>query len=901
MRKVLPILAVLIAASSFLSILHAQAVTLRGTVTDAQTGLGLPAISVIVQGTNSGTYTDDNGRFELTTSQSLPFTILVSGINYSAREVTVSQPTADLNVALEPAISLGQEVVVSATRTPSRILESPVSIERVSNAQIRTAAAPTYYDMVHNLKGVDMVTSSLNFRTPTTRGFGGSGNTRFNQLMDGMDNQAPGLNFSVGSIIGMSELDVDNFELLQGASSALYGPGGMNGTLLINSKSPFKYQGLSAQVKAGMMHVDNRHRDASPYYNAALRWAEAINNKFGIKIGAEMIQAQDWVAPDYRNYSRLGTSGRVINGTRDTDPNYDGVNVYGDETTIDIRSMVLNRVAEAAPFMADYISTLPGTINVSRTGYREVDIVDPTTKILKLSGALHYKLTENLEAVAAGHWGTGNTVYTGAQRYSLRGFKIGQYKVELNSKNWFLRAFTTQENSGETHDLTVTTRLFNEQWKPSEQWYQEYAMAYLNTRMGGASDMAAHAAGRAIADQGRPAAGSSEFNTIFDQVRAIPIPQGGLFLDRSDMYWAEGQFNISQMAGFDFVEMIVGGNWRQFVLNSQGTLFMKEEENIRINELGAYMQLAKDLIPDLLRLTASGRYDKNENFEGRFTPRVTLLVKAAQDHNLRFSYQTAYRFPSTQQQWIDLFVGSGRLIGENRKLWEKYDLINNAPFSVANLSERVNYVQTKPESVTSFEVGYKGLIASKLLLDIYGYHGSYQNFITRRDVIQFPNGTPGPLNTGTGYSVVVNVPDQVRTYGWGFGADYLLPANYRLGVNVSGDVLEEIADQSYRPGFNTPRVRTNVTLGKDGIGNKKLLGFDIAYRWQDGFYYQSDFANGDIPAFHNLDASINFKVPRIKSLIKVGGTNILNQYYITGMGNPAIGGLYYVSVGYNVL
>jgi hypothetical protein len=92
------------------------------------------------------------------------------------------------------------------------------------------------------LKGVDITTSSLTFVTPTTRGFNSSGNYRFNQLVDGMDNQAPGLNFSVSSIVGLSELDVDNIELLQGASSALYGSGGMNGTMLMNSKNPFKYQ-----------------------------------------------------------------------------------------------------------------------------------------------------------------------------------------------------------------------------------------------------------------------------------------------------------------------------------------------------------------------------------------------------------------------------------------------------------------------------------------------------------------------------------------------------------------------------------------------------------------------------------------------------------------------------------
>lgn len=93
-----------------------------------------------------------------------------------------------------------------------------------------------------------------------------------------MDNQAPGLNFSVGSVIGLSELDVDNMELLPGASSALYGPGGMNGTVLINSKNPFKYQGLSFQIKQGINHVDAAQRPTSAYNDWAVRWAVQMTN-----------------------------------------------------------------------------------------------------------------------------------------------------------------------------------------------------------------------------------------------------------------------------------------------------------------------------------------------------------------------------------------------------------------------------------------------------------------------------------------------------------------------------------------------------------------------------------------------------------------------------------------------
>ncbi|HSR38080.1 MAG TPA: TonB-dependent receptor [Phnomibacter sp.] len=894
MRKVLPLVAVLIMVQVFTIAAIAQSVTIKGTVKDATTKGTISAASVVVRGSTAGTYTDDNGNFSITVAK-LPVTLDVSAVNYAVKSVEVGSAAASLDIELAPSVALGQEVVVSATRTPSRILESPVSIERVGNTAIRTSASPNFYDMLANLKGVDVVASSLTFKTPTTRGFAGSGNARFLQLMDGMDNQAPGLNFAVGSVIGLTELDVDNFELLQGASSALYGPGGMNGTMLINAKNPFKYQGLSFQIKTGIMHTDGKFRDPSPYYNWAVRWAQKVNDKFAYKIGSELIQAKDWVANDYRNYKRNGSDGSIVAGTRETDPNFDGVNVYGDETTTNLRS-VLDAIAAQVPFWKDHVNSLPSNIPVSRTGYREVDIVNPNTKVFKLSGALHYKIKPDLEAVIAGHWGTGNTVYTGAQRYSLREFKIGQYKIELNAKNWFFRAFTTQENSGASHDMTVTTRLLNESWKPSTTWYPEYAFAYMNAKLSGRQDLDAHNIARSVADVGRPAAGSQQFRDLYNQIIKKPIPQGGLFLDRSDMYWAEAQVNLSNMLDWKFADVLVGGNYRQFVLNSQGTLFMKEAELIRINEMGAYVQLAKDLVKDKLRMTASGRYDKNQNFDGRFTPRVTLLYKAAKDQNIRLSYQTAYRFPTTQQQWIDLNVGY-RLMGENKKIWEKYNLIENAPYNPANLNERINYTKTKPESVTSFELGYKALIRSKLLIDAYGYAGTYQNFISRRDAVQF---TPAAPQNPQYYSIVVNAPGKVNTYGWGFSADYLMPRGYKVGLNVSSDVLNNVPT-GFRAFFNSPKYRTNLSLGHDGFGKKKIVGFSFAWRWQDAFYWQGDFANGQLPAFHSVDGTINFRVTKIKSLIKVGGSNLLNSYYRTAIANPAIGGLYYVSFAYNVL
>ncbi|HEV7333559.1 MAG TPA: TonB-dependent receptor [Flavisolibacter sp.] len=898
MRKPLRLLAALFAAVLFALPGWSQNTRISGQVSTNTSGENLSGVSVRVKGTNLGTDTDSAGRFQLSVP-SLPVTLVISSVGYETEEVRVASATSPVTIFLSTSNVIGQEVVVSASRTPQRILEAPVTIERVSTATIRNAPVSNYYDVVTNLKGVDAVVSSLTFRTPTTRGFSGSGNLRFNQIMDGMDNQAPGLNFSVGSVIGLTELDVESMELLPGATSALYGPGGMNGTLLINSKNPFRYTGLSYQVKTGVMHLDNKERDASPYYNFSLRWAQKVSEKFAYKFSGEYIRANDWLARDYRNYKRLGTTGEIVPGTRETDPNYDGVNVYGDETTIDLRSRVLNSIATAVPFLAGYISTMPESIPVSRTGYTENEVIDPKTINFKLSGSLNYKLGKDIEAVLAGYWGTGNTVYTGSQRYSLKDLKVGQYKLELNAKNWYVRGYTTQENAGESHNLTITTQLFNEAWKPSTTWYQQYAFAYLNAKQAGRPDLEAHNTARSVADQGRPVAGSAEFNRIFDSVRKVPIPQGGLFRDKSDLWMAEGQYNFSNI--IRFADVMIGGNWKQYVLNSEGTLFADTKGSpIKINEIGAYIQVGKEIIPNVLRLTAAGRYDKNENFKGRFTPRLTAVVKPAQDHNIRLSFQTAYRFPSTQQQWIDLNVGTGRLLGANIALYEKYNLVDNPGYAPTPGRERVPYREAKPESVTSFEVGYKALFAKKLLVDVYAFRSAYNDFITRRDVEQFPNGQPGPVGTGAGFSLVANSPEEVITRGAGISVEYVLPRNFIASGSFTTDDISDVPD-GFRAFFNAPNKRTVFGLSNTGFGPGNRFGANVSWRWQEGFFYENDFTQGDLPGFHTVDAAVNYKLPRIKSMFKLGASNLLNQYYRTAVGNPSIGGLYYLSFAYGVL
>ncbi|WP_040679790.1 TonB-dependent receptor [Niabella aurantiaca] len=941
-------------------------VSVSGTIKNSETGEAVNAASVVVSGSVTGTYSRPNGNFELKAA-SYPVNLIVSSIGYVTREVAVTD-AAPVSISLEPRSDLGQEVVVSASRVAERILESPVTIDRINSSAIRNMAAPNFYEALSNVKGVDLTTSSLTFRTISTRGFNGSGNLRFNQLVDGMDNQAPALNFSVGNVVGMTEMDVDNVELLSGASSALYGSGGMNGTLLMTSKNPFKYQGLSVNIKQGIMHIADPESKAKPLYDWSVRWGQQIGQRFAFKLSASYMKAHDWVANDTRDLNRNNViSSLKPGGTRSNDPNYDGVNVFGDEASasmasiaqvyqaqtraamlqatggaVDIVNLFNTLPADASPTqIGTLIAGLPAALQpgatnlvpfyfglrnnvyggqlVSRTGYNEKDLVNYDAYSLKTSGGLYYKITDNIEASLLGYWGMGTTVYTGADRYSLLNFKIGQYKAELKGKNWFLRAYTTQENSGDSYTATTAALYLNRQWRSDADWFGLYSGTYSAARLQGASEEAAHAAARGAADAGRYLPGTAAYDSALVRAKNTSIKDGGAkFADKSDLFHYEGQLNLSEQ--IKFVETILGASYRVYSLNSEGTIFADTTGRIKINEYGGYVQLQKQLLNDVLKLTGSVRFDKRDGYKERFTPRASAVVRVARDNNIRFSFQTAYRFPSTQDQWINLNTPGSRLIGGDPSFVDYFQFNTNPVYtsesvaayrsSIASgapdptLLKMAQFTSVKPERMSSFELGYRGLVTKELLIDVYGYRSEFKDFIARVAVARGSSGDPARAAadlaspfTSTNYSFVTNTDVAVTSYGWGLGFEYRFRKGYVLGGNLSSDQLKDVP-AGFISFFNTPKYRFNVSLANENV--VKNVGFNLIYRWQDKVNWEGTFGSGPVPAYGTLDGQVSYKMSRINTSIKLGASNLLNKYYSSAFGNPMVGGLYYISLGYNL-
>ncbi|EON79457.1 TonB-dependent receptor [Lunatimonas lonarensis] len=932
----------------------AQQTIISGKVTESDTKDALIGVNILVKGRVLGTVTDINGNFNLQVNQSPPLTLVFSMVGFTTQEIEITQAEVrGLNVSLAEQTFLGQEVVVSASRVEESILQSPVSIEKMDILAIRETASDSYYKAIANLKGVDVTSSSINFQILNARGFNSTGNTRFVQLTDGMDTQAPALNFPIGNLNGPSELDVESVEFIPGAASALYGPNAFNGILLVNSKSPFEYQGLSAFYKQGFNHINGRPGEPTspqPMYEGAIRYAHAFNNKFAFKISASFLEATDWHGTDPTDLNREAQGNLPFN------PGENQVHVFGDEVSNNIgllRNVAAIQAQANALGLGGYIGSIPDQI-VSRTGYEERYLVDYGAKNYKLNGALHYRINDRSELSYTLNYGAGTSVYTGAQRYSLNNFHITQHKLELKGDNYFVRAYTTREDSGDSYIADLLGVNINDAWKNNATWFGEYTLNYMGAlaqqqvapgAMGTAAQQAqAHQFARQQADVGRFAPGSAQFNQAASQIRSQVIPQGALFNDQSQMNMVEGQYNFKNE--IQFMDLLAGGSYRIYDLRSNGTIFADVEGNdITIQEIGAFVQGAKRVANDKLKITGSIRYDKNENFDGQFSPRISGVWTEG-NSNFRASYQTGFRMPTTQGQHIDLNVVSARLIGGLPFYREKYNIFDNA-FSLASvqryaaavgagaspvdpaataLLQRVESLpDLRPEQVQSMEVGYKGLLNNnRLLIDFAYYYNIYNDFITQTAVRKAPGPVfPGAaLNTDQGAINAINAPTlltpvtipgqentfqtytnvvdrEVRAHGAAIGITYNLPKNYTISGNYNFNRLITEFEEGFISDFNTPEHKTNIMFGNRKV--TKTLGFNVAYRYQTGFRWESSFAQGDVPEFHNVDAQVSYRLSSLKSIVKLGGSNVFNNRYILNFGGPTIGAIYYLSITFDEL
>lgn len=951
------------------------AIEVSGKVTDDRQ-LALDGISIQIKGTNTGTVSDSLGNFKLVTAKQPPFILVLTGVGFAPKEVNVKSLSDKIRVQLFTQTFYANEVVVTASRQSEKIMRSPVAIEKLDIRALKETPAPSFYDALGNVKGVQLTTSSLTFKVPNTRGFNIPNNFRFMQLVDGVDMQAATLGVPLGNAIGPTELDIQTVEITPGAASALYGMNAINGMANLITKSPFQYQGLSIYQRTGVNHVDGIDHSPSLLTESALRYAKAFNNKFAFKVNVDYLRGTDWRSDNHsdQNPNNLKSANPQFPELNNANAAFDGWNKYGDDAlagsnTVSVTGLNINGQANQ-------------TLTVARTGYWEKDLVSPTVDNLKLDGSVYYKITPKTEISYSYRFGKMDGVFQRGNKVQLDNVRVQNHKLELKGQDFLVRTYVSLENTGDSYNVKpLADNLDLYSGGSASVWGAKYktALNQYAANHGGAlnsSNLAdATIFARQQADAGRVEPGTKEFNDLVNTIRHInnwdikssaipdaPVTGGAALIQKSRMYHAEGQYDLSRHV--KYFNLLVGADARIYEIIPDGNNFVDFSRpidqrnkpvmvdgkvpdssdfgaNVYYKKFGGFAQVTKTFFDEKLKLFGSLRYDYNPEFTGKFTPRIAAVYTANKVHNFRFTYQQGYRFPALFEALS--YVNNGRVkrvgslpyinegLGYLENSYTQTSVINfNAAAKAAgntdaaalanrNLLVVANLPNATPEKINSFEVGYKTvLFENKVIVDIDAYSNVYTGFLGQVQVY-VPKGqtvgsdaaviamldrnrdatvASGGNSASQGqdrYRVYTNAKNKYHSYGSALAVTYNFYKKFTVSGNVSyNDIKTNATNDVFVTGFNTPKWTTNVSFGnREVIEN---VGFNVVWKWQDSFLWESPLVTGKVNAFNTIDAQVTYSLPKLRSTVKVGAADLFNNRYYQYAGGPTIGGLYYATI-----
>jgi iron complex outermembrane recepter protein len=390
---------------------------------------------------------------------------------------------------------------------------------------------------------------------------------------------------------------------------------------------------------------------------------------------------------------------------------------------------------------------------------------------------------------------------------------------------------------------------------------------------------------------------------------------------------------------FDFikqVDILAGASFRRFRPNSFGTIFRDTLIDVSdtlpdgrnnpdgkyvklVNyEYGGFIQVSKKIFNDKVKLIASFRADKNQNFKVQFSPKGSIIYMPTANHTFRISGQSAFRTPTLQNQFILLNLGPITLKGNTTGFDNLYTLNSVTDFldfydstAIINTSilQPITLKPLRPEQVRTLDFGYRGIFANnKLFVDFNTYFNWYKDFIGEVRVVSPDNGGTAGEESGedailTGnysrYQIPINAEETVRTWGASIGLTYAIGWGLAATANYTySDINEEDLVSPIIPGFNTSLHKFN--LGLQGRRVWKGLGFNTNFKWNDAYFWQSSFGDGNVAAYYTLDANISYEFKEYYTTITVGGTNITNNKFRMIYGGPTIGTLIYASLLFDI-
>lgn len=434
-----------------------------------------------------------------------------------------------------------------------------------------------------------------------------------------------------------------------------------------------------------------------------------------------------------------------------------------------------------------------------------------------------------------------------------------------------------------------------------------------------------------------------------------PLTGGAALIQKSNLYHVEGQLDLSKQV--KYFSLLIGGDARVYQLIPDGNNFVDFKRpiaernlpfadgsfgsNIYYKKFGGFVQVTKTLLGEKLKLWGSLRADHNPEFAAKFTPRLAAVYTVKEKHNFRFTFQKGYRFPALFEALS--YVNNGRvkrvgilpIINEGLGYRDNsYTQSSVAAFNAAvklagntDVSALANRAILKPgelpdgrpEGISSFEIGYKSsLFNNKLFIDADAYTNVYDGFLGQvqvfvpigetigsdaaviamvdrnRDATTASNGNTASKGQER-YRVYTNAKNKYTSYGSSIGLTYNFYKTFTVSGNINYNKIKGITTPDlFITGFNTPDWTTNLSFGNRAL--TRNVGFNIVWKWQNSFLWESPLVTGTIAAINNVDAQVTLRVPKVKSTIKLGGTNIFNNRHVQYAGGPTIGALFYVAI-----
>jgi outer membrane receptor protein involved in Fe transport len=230
-------------------VLAAQSIAapaLSGVVRDAS-GQVVPGAIVIVRSSSGGeqqTVTGGDGRFTLPAA-TVPMLLIVRAPSFGEVRRTVAADAArvELDIVLQPA-TLSETVTVTASRTEQRLRDVPASVNVLTQEDIRRSPGVVADDVLRQIPTFSLFrrTSSLASH-PTAqgvslRGIGPSGVSRTLVLLDGVPFNDPFGGWVYWTRVPLDS--TDRIEIVDGASSSLYGNYAMGGVINVMTAAPMR-------------------------------------------------------------------------------------------------------------------------------------------------------------------------------------------------------------------------------------------------------------------------------------------------------------------------------------------------------------------------------------------------------------------------------------------------------------------------------------------------------------------------------------------------------------------------------------------------------------------------------------------------------------------------------------